>query len=83
MRLLRKVSGIGTALLVWERVRRDLRHPSGVWFGARFVGAATVVVDQWGPRWARKRLVGDVAIGAWLLLLLWLGVPIFLLGRLW
>jgi len=69
--------------MVWDRLRDELPHPSGAWFGARFVRAATVVVDHWGPRWARKRLGPDVAVGAWLLLLLWLGVPLYLLQRLW
>lgn len=83
MRLLRKVSGLGTAVMVWEGVRKNLEHPSGAWFGHRFVRAATVVLDRWGPRWSRARLGTDVAVGAWLLLLVWVGAPLCLLLRLW
>ncbi len=79
---LEKVGGVGTALMVWRRVRVDIRHPSGWWFLRNFVAAAAVVVDRWGPRWARWP-VGKSPIGAWLLLALWLGLPVILLRRLW
>lgn len=83
MRLLERLSGVGTAVMVWRRVRDGLEHPSGVWFASTFVAAASVVVERWGPRWARRRLGTGSPVGAWLLLTLWLGLPILLLRRLW
>jgi hypothetical protein len=83
MRALQKISGVGTAMMVWRKVRVGLDHPSGSWFGRRFIESATVVVDRWGPRWARLRVGTRAPIGAWLLLALWIGVPVLLLRKLW
>lgn len=87
MGLLGKVSGVGTAFTVWKSVRGGLERPSSVWFGQRFVAAASVVVDRWGPRWARRRIAGAAPVGAWLLLALWLGAwlgaTLFLLRKFW
>ena len=82
MRIVEKIAGVGTALMVWRKVRVGLEHPSTAWFGERFLEAATVVVDRWGPRWARKRLVTTAPIGAWILVVAWLGVPLWLV-RVW
>ncbi len=83
MRMLQKVSGVGTAVMVWRKVRVGIEHPSGMWFVRSFISAASAVVDRWGPRWARRHLGTGGPIGAWLLLVLWLGVPLFLLRKLW
>ena len=70
-------------MMVWKRVRVGQELPSVQWFGGRFLGAASVVVDRWGPVWARKRVLTAAPVGAWLLLLLWLGVPLLLLRTFW
>lgn len=67
---------------VWRRVRGGLDHPSGAWFGRRFVTAATVIVDRWGPVWARRRLGKNGALGAWILLASWLGGALLLARKL-
>ncbi len=83
MRLVQKVTGAETVLMVWRRIRGDIEHPSGLWFARSFIAAASVVVVRWGPRWARWSVGGGGPIGAWLLLALWLGLPLVLLRRLW
>jgi len=83
MGLLKRVSGVGTALMLWSRFKDDFPAPPGRWFGARFIGAASMVVDRWGPAWTRKRLLVDIPIGAWLLLILWLGLPTLLIINIW
>lgn len=83
MALLRNVAGLGTAMTVWRAVRPGLRHPSGAWFGQRFVAAATVAVDRWGPSWARRRLGTQAPIGAWLLFAAWLAGAVLLVRGLW
>jgi hypothetical protein len=83
MALLQKVSGVGTAIMVWRHVRGGLERPSGSWFGQRFIAAATVVVDRWGPRWAKRRLGTPAPVGAWILLALWVGGAVLLLRELW
>jgi len=80
---LARMAGVGTGEMVWRRMRAGQELPSPRWFGRRFLEAATVVVDRWGPVWARKRVLGEVALGAWLLLVLWIGVPVVLLRVLW
>jgi hypothetical protein len=80
---LRKVSGLATALTVWRKVQVGLEHPSGRWFGQRFVMAATVVVDRWGPGWAKRRMGTRAPVGAWLLFAAWITGAVVLLRRLW
>ena len=83
MGLLRRVSGLGTAMTVWQAVRPGLRHPSAAWFGRRFLAAATVVVDRWGPSWAKRRLGTQSPIGAWLLLAAWIVGAVLAIRRVW
>ncbi len=80
---LARVMGVGTASMVWRKVRAGQQMPAVGWFGGRFLMAATVVVEKRGPRWARKRVVGSAPVGAWILLALWVGLPLLLLCRLW
>lgn len=80
---LARILGVGTASMVWRKVRAEQQLPAAGWFGARFLMAATVVVEKWGPAWARKRVWGSAPVGAWLLLVLWLGLPLVLVQRLW
>jgi len=83
MSLLRKVSGLGTALTVWRAVHPGLIHPSGTWFGRRFMVAATVVVDRWGPAWAKRRLANHASIGACLFFGAWIIGAALLVRHLW
>jgi hypothetical protein len=83
MGLLQEVSGVGTAVTIWRKVRVGLRHPSAGWFGQRFVMAATVVVERWGPRWAKRRVGARAPIGAWLLVVAWIAAAVILTSRLW
>jgi hypothetical protein len=80
---LARVMGVGTASMVWRTVRANQQMPAVGWFGGRFLTAATVVVEKWGPAWARKRVLGWAPIGAWILLALWLGLPLVLASKLW
>jgi len=81
--VLAKIGGVGTAVMVWRKLGVGQELPSVQWFGGRFLQAATVVVDRWGPRWTRKRIVSQTPVGAWLLLALWLGLPMLLLKWFW
>lgn len=74
-----RIVGVGTASMVWRKVRAEQQLPAVGWFMGRFLMAATVVVEKWGPSWARKRVLGSAPVGAWLLLMLWLGLPLLLL----
>lgn len=80
---LARAAGVGTASMVWRKVKAEHQLPAVGWFGGRFLNAATVVVERSGPGWARKRVLGIAPLGAWLLLALWLGLPVLLLSRLW
>jgi hypothetical protein len=81
--VLERLNGsLSAALMVWRKVRVGIEKPSSGWYAERFLNAATVVVDRWGPSWARKR-VGGAPVGAWLLVMMWLGVPVILLYKLW
>lgn len=80
---LARILGVGTASMVWRQVRANHQLPAVGWFGGRFLMAATVVVEKWGPAWARTRVLGAAPVGAWILLAAWLGIPLLLLSRLW
>ena len=71
----------GDHAAIW-RASRPHRPPAGAsWFVGRFLNASSVISGRWGPRWAtRYRLLGH-DIGAWILAVLWLGVPLALLLR--
>jgi hypothetical protein len=49
--------------------------PDRAWFWSRFASAAEAVVNSWGPRWARRRLVGR-SIGVWVLTAAWMTIPL-------
>lgn len=76
------LGGLGVGATVWRRVRGGIAHPSGTWFGRRFLAAAGVVVDRWGPGWAKRRIAGHAPVGAWILLACWLGGAIVLARKL-
>jgi hypothetical protein len=80
---LARAAGVGTASMVWRKVRAEHQLPAVGWFGCHFLNAATVVVERWGPSWARKRVLGMAPVGAWILLALWLGLPVLMLRGLW
>jgi hypothetical protein len=81
------VPGLGGAeigLKVWRKlVAAGPAAVSVAWFTHRFTIAAMLVADRWGPIWAKRRIAGRGSIGAWALLVLWLGFPILILSRLW
>lgn len=77
---LTRAAGVGTASMVWRKVKAEHQLPAVGWFGGRFLNAATVVVERWGPGWARKRVLGMAPLGAWILLALWLGLPLMILS---
>ncbi len=63
-------------------VSNGVQMPSGRWFGLRFMLAASAVVDRWGPRWSKRRML-SMPVGAWVLACLWLAAPIAFLCALW
>jgi len=76
------LGGLGMGLTVLRRVRGGLDHPSGGWFWRRFIAAAGVIVDRWGPGWTKRRLFGGAPLGAWILLACWLGGAVLLARKL-
>ena len=78
-----KRSGVGTVIALWRNVGQGIEHPSGAWFGHRFVEAATVVVDRWGPKWSKWRFGTQAPVGVWILLAIWLGGVWLVVRKLW
>lgn len=76
------VEGVLLFRKAWPWVKQGAARPSGRWFGLRFMQSASVVVDRWGPRWARRRILA-IPAGAWLLACLWVGLPILCLFAIW
>lgn len=64
---------------IWHAARPRISPPCAAWFGNRFLRASSIVVRRWGPRWAVRRRVFGHEIGAWILALAWVGVPVALL----
>jgi len=81
MGLLRKALHIGDLARGWRLVKPREGVAGPLWFIKRFATAAEVVVRKWGPRWSRRREVFGRPLGAWLLLIVWLGVPMGLVVR--
>src|SRR4051812_25580023 len=70
---------------LWQYILRGAEvRGAGSWFWCEFRGAARAIVDRWGPKWTRWRVVGE-PLGVWLLLLAWLApgalVPVWLIRR--
>ncbi len=83
MRMIPGLGGVEIGLQGWRRLGAATPAvPSVAWFARRFTGAATFVVDRWGPCWAKRRIGGRSSAGAWALFVLWLGFPILILSRL-
>jgi len=82
MQLIPGSGGIDLGLGLWRQTKARAGAPVAKWFVLGFVTAATVVIDRWGPFWSKRR-VGSAAVGAWGLLLLWLGIPVLLVSWLW
>jgi hypothetical protein len=61
-------------------VKAEQQLPAVGWFGSRFLIAVTVVVERWGPSWAKRRVLGMAPLGALILLALWLGLPLMVLS---
>ena len=81
MGLLRKTLHFGDHGKLWEAAKPRTELPGIYWFVGRFIGAADVVARTWGPRWSRDRHLFGRALGAWVLLLLWIAIPAALIVR--
>ena len=84
MRMIPGLGGVEIGLKVWCKI--GAATPAAAcaeWFAQRFTNAAMVVVDRWGPSWAKRRIGSCGSIGTWALLVLWLGFPVLVLSRLW
>jgi len=66
---------------MWRAAKPQAEMPGPSWFIGRFIAAADVVARRWGPGWSRERELFGRALGAWVLLVLWIGVPGALLIR--
>ncbi len=82
MQLIPGSGGFELGLSLWRRTKPGAGAPVINWFVLGFVSAATVVIDRWGPSWSKRR-IGTAAVGAWGLLVLWLGLPLLLVSWLW
>jgi hypothetical protein len=51
--------------------------PDSGWFWSAFLSAGERVVECWGPAWTGRR-VGGRPIGVWMLVGIWLSVPVAL-----
>jgi hypothetical protein len=71
----------GDHAALWRLVAPRGRPAGGAWFLSRFLDASSVVVRRWGPRWGRRHRVLGRELGAWLLAVLWLGVPVVMVVR--
>jgi hypothetical protein len=84
MRMIPGLGGVEIGVKLWRKLRAlDPGAAAAAWFARRFANAATLVVDRWGPGWAKRRIGNHGSVGAWALLMLWLGLPILVMSRLW
>lgn len=75
MGMFQKTLRFGGSGSIWRAVKPRSEIAGVAWFIGRFITAADVVARRWGPRWTRERLLLGRAVGAWVLLALWIGVP--------
>jgi hypothetical protein len=83
MRMIPGMSGAEIGLRIWRKVRAERGTPAHAWFVRRFTVAATVVIDRWGPSWARRRVGDGGSLGGWALLVLWLGLSAWITTWVW
>jgi len=68
------IPGKDMCKVIWRSSTEGAPRPPVAWFGHRFMEAASIVVDKWGPQWSQKRLGAGPPVGAWCLAGLWLGM---------
>jgi hypothetical protein len=66
----------GDHAAIWRAARPRRPEAGAGWFACRFLDASSVVVRRWGPSWVRRRCLFGREIGAWILALAWLGIPL-------
>ena len=81
MGAIRRLWSLGDHGAIWRAAKPRAEIAPASWFFGRFIVAADVVARRWGPRWSRERRLFGRAIGAWILLAVWLGVPLAVLVR--
>jgi hypothetical protein len=81
IRWLGRAVRFGDHAAIWRAARPRQPAAGAGWFLGRFLDASSVVVRRWGPSWARRRHVFGREIGAWILALVWLGIPLALALR--
>lgn len=72
---------LGSQGSLWRATGVGASALPGTWFLRRFLVAGSTVVRRWGPRWSVRYEVHGFEIGAWLLVLAWLGVPLAAAAR--
>jgi hypothetical protein len=78
---LKRALRFGDHASIWRAARPGKSPAGATWFASRFLRASSIVVRRWGPRWAAGRRILGHHIGAWILALLWIGLPSALLLR--
>jgi hypothetical protein len=66
----------GDHAAIWRAVRPPRPAAGAGWFVTRFLDAGCIVVRRWGPSWARSRRLLGREVGAWILAVVWLGIPL-------
>ena len=72
---------VGDRVTIWRAARPAITTSHAAWFLDRFLASSAVLVRKWGPSWASQRLLFGREIGTWILVLIWIGLPIAVLAR--
>jgi hypothetical protein len=78
MRWIGKALHLGEHAALWRVVRPARPIAGGGWFLGRFLDASSVVARRWDPTWASRHRIFGCEVGAWILAVFWLTVPLAL-----
>ncbi len=67
---------VGDRVTIWRAARPAITTSHAAWFLDRFLASSAVLVRKWGPSWASQRLLFGREIGTWVLVLVWICLPI-------
>jgi hypothetical protein len=81
IRWIGRVLRFGNQAAIWRTALPGRPAAGAPWFLSRFLDASSIAVRRWGPRWAAKRRLLGREIGTWILVVIWLGVPLVLSVR--
>lgn len=71
----------GDRVTIWRATRPAIGSSHAAWFLERFLSSSTILVRKRGPSWASQRFLLGREVGTWILVVVWIGLPVAIVAR--